>query len=64
MADQPIAQTRSFIDDLVRGVDQLPRRVSASENVRISAKLQLSIDELTSAAFRESMAEFSASYEQ
>jgi hypothetical protein len=58
MADQPIAQVRTFIDELVRDMDELPRRVSTGENVRVSSHLVLSVDELLLPALDASGEEF------
>jgi hypothetical protein len=44
MADQPVAQVRAWIDQLVRDVDELPGRVATGEDARVHARLTLSTD--------------------
>jgi hypothetical protein len=52
LADQPIAQVRTWIDHLVEAVDALPGRVATGNNAYVDATLTLSIDPTVLAAFQ------------
>jgi hypothetical protein len=57
MADQPIAQVRQFVDELVRGVEAALPRLAAGETAHIPAHLELSMDESVSVAYRAAISE-------
>jgi hypothetical protein len=62
MADQPIAQVRQFVDELLRDVETALPRLASGETVHIPAHLKLSMDESVYSAYRAAISEASDSF--